>query len=316
MTTDGNAEGPARKPASREPAYGRGFGRFAAEALVPEQIPAYARSVSGREALICGECIAYAGEGDLVLVGYPLRDPRDRAALDEAVALACRLPVLAGGGRLTVLCAVRPSAAPRDAECREDTWWALDLPPPSPGQKLRNTLRRTAREVRVERGGGFGPAHQALVREHILLRPLLAPGARLIYSRLPACLALCPRSELFSAYSLRTGKLVACAVGEYSGLRTAFYLFAFRAANCPPGAADALLSAVLDEAERRGHARCNLGLGINGGIGFFKKKRGAYPLLPYLEYGWNPRRNSFARSLKRFFRRGAEPAPPGGRETG
>ena len=269
-----------------------GVAHFASQAVIPEQIPVYAETVSGNKALACGACVAYAGETGLTLIGYPFHDPLDAQAVDEAVDTACRLPVLARGGRLTVLCAARPRAAPTHAALKEDHWWGLSLPtplpPPKARQKILHMLRRAKHAVSIEQSrGAFDAAHQRLVDEQVRSRPL-APGTRVIYSRLPQYLAASPQAVLFSAYSRETGELTACAVGEYASLHTAFYQFAFRAPNAPFGAADLLLSALLHEAEARGHTRCNLGLGINSGISFFKRKWQAEILLPYQEYSWTP----------------------------
>jgi hypothetical protein len=266
-----------------------GVGHFAAQAVIPEQVPAYVEAVSGSKAVVCGECIAYEGAAGLTLIGYPLHDPLDANAVDEAVDEACRLPILAKGGRLTVLCAACPRAAPPHAASEEDSWWGLSLPPPGARQKILHMLRRAEQAVSIEQSrGGFDAAHQKLVDGQMSSRPL-APGTRVIYSRLPQYLAASPQAVLFSAYSRESGRLTACAVGEYASLHTAFYQFAFRASDAPPGAADLLLSILLREAEARGHTRCNLGLGINNGISFFKRKWQARILLPYREYGWIPR---------------------------
>ncbi|MCL2341390.1 MAG: translation initiation factor IF-2, partial [Proteobacteria bacterium] len=206
----------------------RGLGQFTAQAVVPEQLSVYVAALSGRTALACGSCIAYVGDRDLVLVGYPPHDPHDLAAVDEAIVRARRLPVLARGGRLTVLCPARPHTVPDHATVREDCWFGIELPVPPPKQKLRNMLRRGQRAVRIDQNSkNFSAAHQALVEEHIR-RHSLAPDLAGIYARLPAFLAASPQAVLFSAYSLDDHALVACAVGEYAGLHTAFYLFAFR----------------------------------------------------------------------------------------
>ena len=270
----------------------RGLGYFASRAIIPEQVPAYVEAISGSRALACGSCIAYERAGGLTLIGYPVHDPTDAGAVDEAVDEARRLPALAGGGRLTVLCPARPRAAPASAGVQEDAWWAVPLPPeaqpPKARRKILYMLRRAEQALVVEqRRGGFDAAHQKLVEEHSRAR-ILAPGTRLMYSRLPRYLDASPQAVLFSAYSRENGELAACAVGEYASLHTAFYQFAFRAPGAPCGAADLLLSALLREAEARGHTRCNLGLGINGGISFFKRKWQAKILLPCREYSWAP----------------------------
>jgi len=270
----------------------RGAGHFASQAVIPEQVPAYVEAVSDSKAITCGACIAYASEAALTLIGYPFHDPLDANAVDKAVDEACRLPLLAEGGRLTVLCAARPRAAPPHAAFEEDNWWGLSLPPAPPPprarQKILHMLRRAEQAVVIQQSrGSFDAAHQKLVDAQIRSRPL-APGTRRIYSRLPQYLAASPQAVLFSAYRRETGELTACAVGEYASLHTAFYLFAFRAPDAPFGAADLLLSALLREAEARGHTRCNLGLGINSGISFFKRKWQAKIALPCRGFSWTP----------------------------
>ena len=167
----------------------RGVGHFASQAVIPEQVPVYVEAVSDSRAVACGACIAYESETDVTLIGYPFHDPLDAKAVDESVEAACCLPALAKGGRLTVLCAARPSAVPPHASFEEDNWWGLSLPPapPPPGarQKIRHMLRRAEQALVIEQSrGGFDAAHQKLVGAQIRSRPL-APGTRFIYSRLP-----------------------------------------------------------------------------------------------------------------------------------
>ena len=64
-------------------------------------------------------------------------------------------------------------------------------------------------------------------------------------------------------------------------------MFSFRHPEAPPGTADLLLDALVRKSVEFGHMNMNLGLGINGGIGFFKKKWGALPCLPYVETSWS-----------------------------
>ena len=83
---------------------------------------------------------------------------------------------------------------------------------------------------------------------------------------------------LLSALMKMASWLVA-QLGIIRPRNTAFcMMFAFRAEYAPPGVADLLLEAVIAEAEGRGHGLVNLGLGIDGGIEFFKRS-GATPCL-------------------------------------
>jgi hypothetical protein len=246
-----------------------------------------------------GPCVGYEREGKVVLVGYPLHDPKDAAAMAEAVSLALRLPELR---RITVIGPVPPPQAPKSAAIQEDFYYSLRVPAPVPGQKIRNLLRRAGRELTVEREGSWGEDHVALVRRYLNERPLAA-GIRQIYQSLPHYLAESPSSLLVSA-RLADGRLAALSVGEYAALATAFYMFSFRDPGiAPPGAADLLLSQLLEEASERGHTTMNLGLAVNEGIGFFKRKWGAVPFLPYVQTTWEPASPGISKILAGLFRR-------------
>ncbi len=256
--------------------------RVTAQADTPEQVIPYVCAVSDLKPRMLGPCVGYVGEGEVVLVGYPLHDPKDTGAMAEAVSLSLRL---SGLRRITVIGPARPPQAPESAAVEEDWYYSLPVPASLPGQKLRNLLRRAGRDLTIERGGPWGEEHMALVRRYLDERPLAA-GTRHIYTKLPRYLVESSGSLLLSA-RLADGRLAAFSVGEYAGLRTAFYMFAFRDPQvAPPGTTDLLLSGLLDEAGERGQILMNLGLGVNEGVGFFKRKWGAVPFLPYVQATW------------------------------
>jgi len=259
--------------------------RVTAEAVVPEQVVAYVSAVTGSRPRMVGPCVAYESDGELVLVGYPLHDPRDERAMAEAVYQTLQIP---GLWRITVIGPATPKAAPAGSRMEEDCYYAIPVPPPEPAQKLRNVLRRASRDLTVERGRRCGDDHMGLIQRYLDERPLAA-GTRQIFERLPGYLAASPGSLVLSA-RLADGRLAAFVVGEFASLHTAFFMFCFRDFQvAPPGSADLLLSGLLDEAAQRGHRRMNLGLGINEGIRFFKGKWGSVSFLPYVQVTWEPR---------------------------
>jgi len=65
-----------------------------AAAAVPEQVVPYVCAVAGSKPQRVGACVGYAREGEFVLVGYPLHDPRDTGAMTAAVDQALKLPGL------------------------------------------------------------------------------------------------------------------------------------------------------------------------------------------------------------------------------
>ena len=277
-----------RPAASHGPLSGRALADLGARALVPEQIPSYVRAVSGRRLQSCEGFAAWTTADSCTLIAFPSEDelaafPLESEAyaqrLEKAVACALAMPDLR---RITVLAPTIPAAAPGQAVVERDAWWCVKLPH-TPGQKLRNMLRRAEREasIAVEE---WGAEHDMLVDHYLKVRTL-APGTRHIFGRVGAYVRSCPDALLFSARDA-SGRLLAMAVGDYSALSTAFYMFAFRQDDCPPGVSDALLRALADEAERRGQSTLNLGLGIDGGITFFKKKWGACLAMPHFETSW------------------------------
>ena len=185
--------GPAGLSASPAASLTAGLARITAQAVVPEQLLPYVGAVSGLRPRLFGECVGHLGEGEVVLVGYPPRDPRDARAVDAAVDEALALPGLT---RITVLAAARPHAAPSDAPSGEDAFWSLPLPLPPAGQKLRNMLRRAARDIVIEQGGAdsWTAEHAALVEDFCRARAnALEPGSVHIFRHLAAYLAAAPQ---------------------------------------------------------------------------------------------------------------------------
>ena len=269
--------------------YSRNLSHITAQALVPEQIISYVTAVGESRPVLCGDCVAFDYEGRRTLIAYvpgamPDDDPDTaRQAMDGAVNAA-----LAGDrlDALTVLGPARPANAPEDAASREDAYAFLPLPLDSPGQNLRNMLRRGKRECAVTEEA-WNTEHAALVQSYLESRPLEA-GTRHIYGRIERYLAATPDAVLFAARANADRRLLGFVVGDFSSLTTAFYMFAFRTHDCPPGVADVLLRAITRRAEENGHQYCNLGLGINKGIAAFKRKWGGTLYLPCVQTSWSP----------------------------
>ncbi|MCH5277141.1 MAG: hypothetical protein J1E80_04810 [Desulfovibrionaceae bacterium] len=280
---------------------------LAASAVVPEQSPAYVLAVADVvPSLSPAGFLQYTAGDELILAAYDSYGA-ERSSQDWEEVVAASVDA-AHARRVTVLGPRRPACAPPQAESAEaDAWWALDLPSSPPFApatgKVRNMLRRARREVSVA-VEGWGPEARDLVDDYLRTRPL-AEGTRAIYSRIGDYLAAVPGALLFAARDRQDGTLRAFAVGDYSSLAVAFYMFAFRRQDSPPGCADAVFHALLNEAVERGHSLLNLGLGINPGVAFFKRKWQARPWLPYVETSWHlPRRGRLAR-LAAFFTPGA-----------
>ena len=270
--------------------------RVTAAAVVPEQVVVYVRAVTESRPLMVGDCVGYALGSRLVLVGYPLRDPHDSTAMAAAVDEALKST---GVERITVIGPALPPQAPVNVLFAEDCYYSLPVPVPAPGQKLRNLLKRARREVSIVQGRQMEKDHIALVQQYLDERPL-ASGTRQIFAQLARYIEHSTGSLVVSG-RLADGRLAAFAVGEFGALTTAFFMFCFRDPRlAPPGSADLMLWGLLEEAHRRGQTRMNLGLRVNAGIGFFKRKWGAEPFLPYREASWELKSRPFLSKLGSF----------------
>ncbi|WP_045220829.1 hypothetical protein [Desulfonatronum thioautotrophicum] len=286
----------------------------AAQAVVPEQLVCYVRAVAGSTPRLFDTCLGYETPDDLVLIGYPLHDPSrsfaDEQALFRSVALALESSAAL---KITVLAASRPEQAPIDAirstppgappDDTQDAYLALPIPTPAPKQKLRNLLRRADRELTLDQGRTLDQEHLALIDRYLEARDL-EPGIRHIFRNIPTYVQSCPGALVISAWlNSNNGPrgLAGFTVGDFTSLSTAFYMFAFRDPDiAPPGTADLLLHALLQEGEQRGQIRMNLGLGINPAIRYFKNKWGAEVFLPCVETSWERRPRGWLERLKRW----------------
>lgn len=257
-----------------------------AAAITPDQLLPYVNSVSGLKSRTCGDCALHYIETYAVLVAYPCADPYDSGRINKAVEEACKLSHIKN---LTVLAAERPDQAPADATSRMDQYWFVNLPV-KPSQKVRNMLTSAARRLKIAQES-WGPDHDAL-RNQFLKTKSLDVASSYIYNQLGAYLGASPDATLFCARD-GEGRLHGLAIGDFSSLSTAFYMFAMRTPDALPGTADLLLHKIINTAGDKGYTKLNLGLGINDGVEFFKKKWGATPDLPYVETSWKIKKPGF-----------------------
>lgn len=275
----------------------RGLQHITAQALVPEQLLHYVGAVASSSPRMFGPCVGHVYEKSVVLIAYPptATEPESAACQADIDAALAAVQDSADVEHVTVLAPLRPTAAPPPTDSpANDIFWALPLPTPPPAQKLRNMLHRASRDMYITQDNQWTAAHSALADMYCRTRPLEA-GTRHIFQHLGAYVQQTPTQgdvRIFSAYSPHNDALLACALGDYSAMGTAFYMFAFRQPHAPPGTSDALLQALCAEGAARGHSLLNLGLGINPGIAFFKQKWQARPWLSYTESAWSLRPRS------------------------
>jgi hypothetical protein len=115
-------------------------------------------------------------------------------------------------------------------------------------------------------------------------------GIRIIFERIGEYLSSSTTAWVFDARNNR-GELVAFDIAEFKPRDYVLYMFNYSSdALYVPGASDLLLSEVIQEAKKERKKFVNLGLGINPGVTFFKKKWGGVVFLPYASCLYHPSR--------------------------
>ncbi len=264
-----------------------------AEAITPDQLISYVSSVSNAKSELIGDYILHKQGQNFILVAYSLQDPHNTEHLDEVIA-----QVLAQNEVYTmiVLAPIRPKSAPVNAVSIEDSYWFLPIPWPKINLKTRNMLKRAERELYIKTTNSLNAwtsEHQELMLSYIRNKGMDSALCTIMQG-IEKYLLNEKGAELFSAYSKLDNRLLGCAVADFSSYTTAFYMFAFKEEIVPvqgsekivPGIADALLFALIKDAQSKGYTQCNLGLGINDGIRFFKQKWGAEARLPFVQTTW------------------------------
>jgi len=266
-------------------------------ACVPEHVPAYVTAVSGAEPFFSSGYLHYAKEGHLTFVGYSLGQApapdRLQQALDRAILERKPAQVAVIGGHT-------PSLPMKALSHEEDEYFRITLPNWKMPQKVRNMIRRAEQEVSVAEEKSLGEEHRWLITS-FLDKNRISGAMRFVFEKIPHYVSSTATAKVFSARD-RENRLVAFDVAELGARDYVFYMFNFRNPETHvPGVSDLLLYEIMKKASALGKQHLNLGLGVNRGIRFFKKKWGGRVFLAYHYglYGESSGRSSFMDALVR-----------------
>jgi len=246
-------------------------------AYVPEHVPQYVTPMSQTEPFLLGDFLAYTREDHLIFIGYPLKETfqekQMRKGLEDAIkrfkpeTVALTTPAI-------------PSSVDDCGHPPSDYYYRIDLSALSISQKVRHMLNRAGQELSVGRNRNFDEEHRKMVDNFLKTHPV-DEAARFIFQRIDKYLSSSKTAWIFDARN-NTGELAAFDVAEFWARCYTICMFNFSSdALYAPGASDLLLSEVIQQSKREGKKYINLGLGINPGATFFKKKWGGRVFLPY-----------------------------------
>lgn len=262
-------------------------------AYVPEHIPQYVTPISQTEPHLFGDFLVYAKKGHLILVGYPLSETFEEKRLVKALENAVKR---LKPESVSLIAPAIPPSLQNGIHPPTDHYYRLGLPNISISQKLRNVLRRAARELTVGTSSHFNREHKNMV-DLFLKTHSMDEATRLIFQRIDTYLSSSDTASIFEART-GDGKLIAFDIAEFKPRDYAVYMFNFRSkTRSVPGASDLLLSAVIEQAIAEGKKYINLGLGINPGVAFFKEKWGGGAFLPHAFCLYHPPRKGLLEML-------------------
>ncbi len=246
-------------------------------AYVPEHLPRYVTAISAAEPFLFGDYLVYSRNGHLIFIGYPLTEPFKERQLLKALENAVKR-LKPETISLSSLCL--PLSLKGYAHSPSDHYYRLDLSSLTISQKLRNMLKRAARELSIERNKLFDERHKKIVEDFLKINPV-DEATRFIFKKIDQYLASSGTAWVFEARNTEN-ELVAFDVAEFRPRGYSFYMFNFTSNDrYVPGASDLLLSEVIQQTTKESRKFINLGLGIDAGVTFFKKKWGGAAFLSH-----------------------------------
>jgi hypothetical protein len=262
-------------------------------AYLPEHIPQYVTAISHTEPFLIDDFLVHVKKDHLTFVGYPLKESfeekRMRSVLEKGIKRF----------RPESVSLIAPSIPSSIHDCihpPSDHYYRLELSSLSISQKLRNMLSRASRDLSVKKNKDFDEEHRKIVEAFLNTHPV-DEATRFIFKRIGDYLSSSPTAWAFDARNNKN-ELVAFDVAELTPIDYILYMFNFSSeALYVPGASDLLLSEVIQQAKTERKKYINLGLGINPGVTFFKKKWGAVAFLPYASCVYHPQRKENLEAL-------------------
>lgn len=252
-------------------------------AYIPEHIADYVAAVSEAEPFLINDFICYRSNDFLVFNGYPLNGVFEELEMKKALDAAIGQFQPA---QIVLIASSIPQLEYTSSKSESDAYYRLELANMLINQKVRNMIKHATRKLHCEKSRSIKDEHRQLISEFLTSREL-DEAARYLFNRIPEYISAVSSSIIFEARN-SSGKLIAFDIAEFGARNYAFYMFNFRSQkDYAPGASDILLYEIINAAKDAGKLFINLGLGINKGVIFFKKKWGAAPFLAYKSCNYN-----------------------------
>ncbi|MDI1471489.1 hypothetical protein THER_1588 [Thermodesulfovibrio sp. N1] len=267
-------------------------------AYIPEHLLDYVISVSEATPFLYTNYLFYLKDGFLTFIGYSLNEKFESEEIKEV------LNYVVSQYKPKSVALISPFFIIPQDECIEsesDFYYRIDLSNFRISSKLKNSINRAKREVEIEKTNYITDEHISLIDEFVKLRQI-DDYRKYIFYKIQNYLENSNTVQVYNAINSK-GKLVAFDVADYGAEKYAFYMFNFiNRRFYVPGVSDLLLYNIIETAIKQKKYYLNLGLGINKGVVFFKKKWEGYPFLRHEFCFYNVKvEKKF--SIKKFFKK-------------
>ncbi|MEN2994497.1 MAG: hypothetical protein ABDH19_04005 [Thermodesulfovibrio sp.] len=246
-------------------------------AYIPEHLPEYVVSISQSEPFLFDEYILYFKDSHLIFIGYPLGKTHSKEDTEKILNINIERFKPKSVALISPFSLISKEKVLYKTS---DFYYHLDLSHFMLNSYLKNTIKRALKEVMTQKCKIITEQHIELIYEFVKTRQV-DEYTKLIFKKIPDYINLSETVVLFNAID-KKGSLSGFSIADYGADRYAFYMFNFISRrNYVPGVSDLLLYEIIKEAKTRNKLYLNLGLGINKGIEFFKKKWSGEPFLNY-----------------------------------
>ncbi len=237
-------------------------------AYIPEHLEEYVCSISEGEPFFYKGYLYFLRKNHMIFIGYPLNKPfKQTEANDILIELVLK-------HRIKSIASISETKLNVKGDIlfeSSDYYYMLDISSLSINKKLKSCINRAIKEITVEISRNLTPEHNKIIDEYLRMEKF-DNYTRYIFTKIPDYIFKSKTSLLLNAKA-RDGSLVGFNVLDLGSLRYAFYMFNFISRKLYiPGASDLLMYEMIKIAKQKGKEFINLGLGINKGVTFFKKK--------------------------------------------
>lgn len=244
---------------------------------IPEHLTAYVCSISAAEPFIHEGYLYYLKENHIIFVGYPLNKSFIKQEASEILReLIYRHKI----NSVALIAEVKLEIEGEIITESSDHYYLLDLSSLKIDAKLRNSIRRASRDLKIEMSNNITSEHRIIIDEYIKSKKFDSYTVY-IFERIPKYIEDTKDAIVINART-KEGSLAGFNVLDLGSKNYAFYMFNFISRNkYIPGVSDLLMSKMIEIAMTEKREYINLGLGINEGVIFFKKKWGGRVFLDY-----------------------------------